>query len=179
MDPRPDPLLINAIKEQIEIQPYDLEWIDRFTHERTRLLKLFPKVFQGIEHIGSTAVPGLAAKPVIDMLGGVASMGVADELLNPLCRAGYDTSKEFNATLKDQRWLMRHKNGKRTHHLHLVVHGDREWQRMLAFRDALRADQGLAARYEKLKRNLAEQHGDNREAYTAAKADFIKSVVGA
>jgi GrpB-like predicted nucleotidyltransferase (UPF0157 family) len=123
-------------------------------------------------------VPGLAAKPVIDMMAGVESMRVADELLGPLCRAGYDTSKEFNATLKDRRWLMRHENGKRTHHLHLVIHGDMEWLKCLAFRDALRANHGIASRYEKLKRELAILYSDDREAYTAAKSDFIRSVVG-
>jgi GrpB-like predicted nucleotidyltransferase (UPF0157 family) len=103
---------------------------------------------------------------------------VADDLLGPLCQAGYDTSVEFNATLKDRRWLMLHANGKRTHHLHLVIHGQRDWQRNLAFRDALRADPGLALRYEALKREFAHLHADDREAYTGAKTTFIVSVVG-
>src|SRR5262249_5008053 len=81
MDPNPNPLLLAAINQRIEIQHYDHEWLDRFTFERTRLLQLFPEVFKGIEHFGSTAVPGLAAKPVIDILAGVDSMRVADELL--------------------------------------------------------------------------------------------------
>jgi GrpB-like predicted nucleotidyltransferase (UPF0157 family) len=178
MEPKPNSLLLDAINQRVEIQPYDPDWSAKFTVERARLLQLFPNVFQSIEHFGSTAVPGLAAKPVIDILAGVDSMYVADELLEPLCQAGYDTSKEFNATLTDRRWLMLHKNGKRTHHLHLVVHGQKEWQCRLAFRDALRSNQSLAARYEALKRELANVHPDDREAYTAAKADFIKSVVG-
>jgi GrpB-like predicted nucleotidyltransferase (UPF0157 family) len=120
----------------------------------------------------------LAAKPVIDVLAGVESMRVADELLAPLCQAGYDTSKEFNATLTNRRWLMLHANGKRTHHLHLVLYGQMDWRKSLEFRDSLRGDQGLASRYESLKRKLAGTYPDDREAYTAAKADFIKSVVG-
>jgi GrpB-like predicted nucleotidyltransferase (UPF0157 family) len=147
--------------------------------ERIRLLRLFPEAFCSIEHIGSTAVPGLAAKPVIDMMAGVESMHVADDLLSPLCQAGYDTSMEFNATLKERRWLMLHENGKRTHHLHLLIHGQTEWLRNLAFRDAMRADPGLASRYETLKRECAILHSDDREAYTAAKTSFIRSVVGA
>ena len=178
VNPTPTSSLLDAITQRVEIQLYDPEWPCRFAIERTRLLHLFPEVFRGIEHFGSTAVPGLAAKPVIDILGGIESMRVADGMLGPLCDAGYDTSKEFNATLKDRRWLMLHKSGKRTHHLHLVIHGQTDWQRSLAFRDALRADHELALRYETLKRNLAMLHPDDREAYTAAKGDFIKSVVG-
>jgi GrpB-like predicted nucleotidyltransferase (UPF0157 family) len=177
MKPTPNRQLLAAINQAIEIQPYDLAWPALFAIERTRLLDLFSDSFVAIEHIGSTAVPGLAAKPVIDILAGVASMSVADELLNPLCQAGYDTSKEFNATLMDKRWLMLHANGKRTHHLHLVVHGQSEWRRTLAFRDALRADPGLAARYEKLKRDLAARLGGDREAYTAAKTEFVMAVL--
>jgi GrpB-like predicted nucleotidyltransferase (UPF0157 family) len=175
MDPKANRLLLDAINQPVEIQAYDPAWPGRFAVERARLLELFPQAFHGIEHIGSTAVPGLAAKPVIDMLGGVESMYVADELLGPLCRAGYDTSKEFNATLGDRRWLMLHENGKRTHHLHLVIYGQTEWSSRLAFRDALRADAGLALRYETLKRSLAALHSGDREAYTAAKGEFIGS----
>ncbi|MGA2233028.1 MAG: GrpB family protein [Tepidisphaeraceae bacterium] len=177
MDEKPNPILHAAINQRVEIQPYDPGWPARFASERTRLLQLFPGAFRGIEHFGSTAVPGLAAKPIIDILAGVESMLVADEILLPLCQAGYDTSKEFNATLKNERWLMLHENGKRTHHLHLVLHDQSEWRRKLAFRDALRADRALAVRYETLKRTLASLHSDDREAYTAAKSEFITSVV--
>ena len=103
-------------------------------------------------------------------------MEAADELLGLLCQAGYDTSKEFNATLKDRRWLMRHEGGKRTHHLHLVIYGGAVWKESLAFRDALRTDPTLAAQYETIKYDLAKRHADDREAYTAAKAEFIKAV---
>jgi GrpB-like predicted nucleotidyltransferase (UPF0157 family) len=177
VDSRPNPLLLDAINQRIEIQFYDSEWPCRFAIERIRLLQLLPEAFRGIEHFGSTAVPGLAAKPVIDILAGVETMRVADEMLGPLCEAGYDTSKEFNAALKDRRWQMLHKDGKRTHHLHLVIHGQMDWQKSLAFRDALRTDHGLALRYETLKRKLAVLHADDREAYTAAKDEFIRSVL--
>jgi GrpB-like predicted nucleotidyltransferase (UPF0157 family) len=170
--------LHEAIHQRVEIVNYDPEWPGRFAIERDRLLGLFSGTFSGIEHFGSTAVPLLAAKPVIDILAGVESMGVADWLLGPLCRAGYDTSKEFNATLKDQRWLMLQENGARKYHLHLVVYGELEWRQKLAFRDALRGDHELALQYERLKRELAMRHFKDREAYTAAKSDFIKGVVG-
>jgi GrpB-like predicted nucleotidyltransferase (UPF0157 family) len=162
-----------AIVEQIRIVPHDPQWSVHFAAEKARLLDLLPSHFAAIEHIGSTAVPGLAAKPIIDIIAGVGSMGAADALLEPLCANGYETSAEFNATLPDRRWLMRHAFGKRTHHLHLVVFGSELWIRWLQFRDLLRADVATAKRYEDLKEEHAEKHRDDREAYTRAKKAFI------
>jgi GrpB-like predicted nucleotidyltransferase (UPF0157 family) len=126
-----------------------------FTTERARLESLFPDAFIDIQHFGSTAVPGLTAKPIIDILAGVESMAVADALIEPLCQTGYTTSAEFNATLSDRRWLMKWADGHRTHHLHIVVHGGDEWRRRVAFRDALRSNNKLAEHYGLLKKELA------------------------
>ncbi|WP_338017248.1 GrpB family protein [Vreelandella alkaliphila] len=165
--------LERAIDEEVVILPYDAKWQRIFEEERDRLLHLFPGDFLAVEHFGSTAVPGLAAKPVIDILAGVDSMSRADELMEPLCRASYATSMEFNASLVGRRWLMRWAEGRRTHHLHLMVYGSREWDQRLAFRNILRTHPELAQRYEKNKRLWATEFRLDREAYTAAKAGFI------
>jgi GrpB-like predicted nucleotidyltransferase (UPF0157 family) len=112
---------------------------------------------------------------VIDMLAGVESMAAAEALLAPLCANGYTTSAEFNASLADRKWLMRWADGHRTHHLHIVVHGGAVWVERLRFRDALRADAALAARYAALKAELAAKHPRDREAYTDAKAAFVRA----
>jgi GrpB-like predicted nucleotidyltransferase (UPF0157 family) len=164
-----------AIHEEVALRAYDPRWPGMFDAERDRLLSLFPD-FISIEHMGSTAVPGLAAKPVIDILAGVASMDVARALVGPLCAQGYTTSAEFNATLTDRQWLMRWASGHRTHHLHLVVHGGAVWAQRLRFRDALRADPALAWNYAALKTELAAKYPTDREAYTEAKAAFIRAV---
>lgn len=165
-----------AINEEVALRAYDAHWPAMFEAERERLLSLFPHDFIAIEHMGSTAVPGLAAKPVIDILAGVASMETARALVAPLCEQGYTTSAEFNATLMDRQWLMRWANGHRTHHLHLVVHGGPVWTQRLCFRDALRADPALAWNYAALKTELAAKHPTDREAYTEAKAAFVRAV---
>jgi GrpB-like predicted nucleotidyltransferase (UPF0157 family) len=157
----------------IRLAAPDPRWPSLFATERDRLLAILPGRFTAIEHIGSTAVPHLAAKPIIDLIGGVPSLQEADALLEPLCANGYETSAEFNATLPDARWLMRHAGGRRTHHLHLVVFGGEKWLSRLRFRDALRADAETAGRYLQLKRDLAEQYPHDREAYTKAKGAFI------
>lgn len=172
-----DDSLTQAIVEKVRIAAYDSRWVAQFVAERDRLLDLLPGRFIAIEHFGSTAVPRLAAKPVIDILAGVRTINEADSLLEPLCAHGYETSAEFNATLPDRRWLMRHAFGRRTHHLHLVVFGGEQWGRQLQFRDVLRANAGIAARYERLKQELAEQYRHDREAYTDAKAVFINETL--
>lgn len=172
----PEDSLTRAIFEEVHIEAHDPQWSAQFGEERNRLLDLLPGRFIAIEHIGSTAIPGLAAKPIIDILAGVSVFSEADALMAPLCANGYETSAEYNATLPDRRWLMRHAFGRRTHHLHLVVFGGEPWVRWLQFRDALRSDATIAARYEHLKRTLAEQHRHDREAYTHAKTAFIDEV---
>jgi GrpB-like predicted nucleotidyltransferase (UPF0157 family) len=169
--------LQRAIHERVILVPYDPDWPTRFAVERERLLGLFPTALREVQHIGSTAVPSLPAKPIIDLMAGVASLDVADGLIAPLLESGYVTSAEFNAALSDRRWLMRHADGHRTHHLHLVVHGERLWHERLAFRDALRSDPALAERYALLKAELAARHPDDREAYTRTKGEFIRAVL--
>ena len=167
-----------AIHEEVALQAYDASWPARFAAERERLLTLLPGRFIAIEHMGSTAVPGLVAKPVIDMLAGVVSMDEARALAGPLCSADYTTSTEFNDRLTDRQWFMRWADGRRTHHLHIVVHGSPAWRQHLYFRDALRASPELAATYAALKAELASKHPTDREAYTDAKAAFVISASG-
>lgn len=169
--------LERAIHEEVALVPYDPQWPSHFVAERERLLSLFPSQLLDVQHFGSTAIPGMPAKPIIDILAGVESMGVAESLVEPLVRSSYTTSAEFNATLTDRRWLMRWAGGRRTHHLHIVVLGGTEWRRRLCFRDVLRSDSELAHRYALLKQELAVQHGADREAYTHAKSAFVLSVV--
>lgn len=166
-----------AIHEDVALHPYNTSWPQAFEAERSRLLSLFPGELVEVEHIGSTAVPGLKAKPVIDLLGGVRSINDAERLALPLCQAGYTTSAAFNASLSDRKWFMRWANGHRTHHLHLVVHGGPVWHERIKFRNALRASPELAVRYAVLKTQLATAHPKDREAYTEAKTEFVRAVV--
>jgi len=167
--------LVAAIYEEVRLQPYDPAWPLAFAAERDRLLSLLPDTFIAIEHFGSTAVPGLPAKPVIDLLAGVRTMTEAEATTRPLAQAAYTTSAEFNESLTNRKWFMRWSNGHRTHHLHVVVHGGPVWTERLAFRDALRSNPSLAMRYAELKQALAAQLGGDREAYTDAKTEFVRS----
>jgi GrpB-like predicted nucleotidyltransferase (UPF0157 family) len=156
----------------VEIVEYDPAWPVAFNAERERIGPLLSGA--EIHHFGSTAVPGLAAKPVIDMIA------LVDELDAPIARltstAGYQFPEAYNKTLQHRRFLCYPSASVRTHHLHLVDEPE-ELERRLRFRDRLRTDVALARRYAILKRALAERHREDREAYTEAKVEFIRSAL--
>jgi GrpB-like predicted nucleotidyltransferase (UPF0157 family) len=155
----------------IEIVEYDSAWPARFASERERLLRLLPGA--EIHHIGSTAVPGMPAKPVIDLMALVVEL---DAPIAALVDEGdYQYPQAFNATLSHRRWLCRPTVAHRTHHLHLVDERP-ELARHLRFRDRLRTSATLRDDYARLKRRLAERFADDREAYTDAKSAFITRV---
>ena len=165
-----------AILETVRVIPYQIQWPEQFRSECERLAAVAPELL-AVEHIGSTAVAGLSAKPIIDIMAAVASMDVADQVVHRLCRDGYITSDGFNRSLGDRRWLMRHAGGHRTHHLHLVSIGSQHWVDSLRFRDALRRDDQLARAYAQLKERLAAQLGGDRDAYGDAKTAFITTAL--
>jgi GrpB-like predicted nucleotidyltransferase (UPF0157 family) len=169
--------LAAAINEEVSLHQHDPAWAQVFDLERRRLQSLLPGCFRAIEHIGSTAVSGLVAKPIVDILAAVRSLDGIDALIERLCDNGYTTSPDFNASLSDRKWLMRWRDGHRTHHLHIVALDGAPWVDRLAFRDALRGDAVLARRYAELKTNLAAMHRSDREAYTEAKAQFVRDAV--
>lgn len=153
----------------VEIVDYDSAWPAMFEAEHERLVPLLGGV--EVHHFGSTAVPGLPAKPVIDMIALVDDLDAPIAVL--VAEARYQFPEAFNATLAHRRFLCYPSAARRTHHLHLVDDRD-ELERRLRFRDRLRADRVLAREYVALKRALAARFPDDREAYTDAKSEFIR-----
>jgi GrpB-like predicted nucleotidyltransferase (UPF0157 family) len=152
----------------IEIVEYDPRWPASYIAECERLAPLLAGL--QIHHIGSTAVPGLAAKPIIDMIALVDDLDASMTAL--MQRAGYHLSPRFNLNLIHRRFLCYPTASYRTHHLHLVDVRD-DMDRCLRFRDSLRVDPTLAADYVALKRALAARFQGDREGYTKAKTKFI------
>lgn len=153
----------------VRIVDYNPAWPAAFEAERKRLAPLLDGA--DIHHFGSTAVPDLAAKPVIDMIALVGDLDAPVAVL--VQSAGYQFPRAFNATLAHRRFLCYPSASHRTHHLHLVDERG-ELERRLRFRDRLRTDRQLAREYVALKRALAGRHRDDREAYTDAKSEFIR-----
>ena len=159
----------------IEIVPYDPAWPELFRQESDALTRvLAPWLARGIEHIGSTAVPGLSAKPVIDIMAAVLSLETSRPAISAAASLGY-CSFPYQADL--EHWFCKPSAALRTHHLHLVPVDSAQWVRSLAFREYLRTNPDIAAEYADLKRGLAERFRLDREAYTSAKGPFIDSIV--
>ena len=168
--------LQRAIDDPVGLVAHDPHWPRVFEAERQRLMRLFPGRFIEIGHIGSTQA-SLSAKPIVDLLAGVRSMDDAKVLTDALGAHGYAHPLAVNGSLPDRRFLMRHADGKRTHHLHLVVHGSDAWNDRVAFARLLRDDADLRDRYEALKRVLAQRFAHERDAYTEGKSAFIRAAL--
>jgi len=131
-----------------------------------------------VEHVGSTAVPGLAAKPIIDILVGLRSLRDAAAVIPPLEGLGYQYLPEREIETPERRFLARPKTKPRLCHIHMVEVGSDFSERHLLFRDYLRAHPDAAREYEDLKRALAAQFRENREAYTEGKTPFVRRIEG-
>ena len=165
--------------EQVELTPYSPLWPAVFDVEREKLAALFAGEAVAIEHIGSTAVPGLGAKPIIDIMLGVASLAVVEARLGALEASGYRYVKAFEMAVPERRYFDKREGNPGRFHLHAVVRDGPFWNRHLAFRDALRADAALADRYWKVKQRVAARFPHDRAAYADGKTDFIRGVLQA
>jgi len=156
--------------------PYDPEWPGRFEAERAVLeLVLAPWLKGGIHHIGSTAIPGIAAKPIIDMVAGVRDLDETRAAFGPLRELSYEYAFHRPRT---HRFYKPPSPSLATHHLHLTEPGSDLWRERLAFRDALRTDPALAAEYQALKLRLVEEERRGGAEYTAAaKRPFVARVL--
>jgi GrpB-like predicted nucleotidyltransferase (UPF0157 family) len=165
--------------DEVEIVDYDRRWPLLFDEEAERLRAVLdPALIVGLEHFGSTAIPGLSAKPIIDIAIAVRSLAAAKaSFVDALRKLDYvywaDNPK------KDRMFFVKGMppfGSKRSHHVH-VTEPDGEMWRRLAFRDYLRAHPEEAETYERLKRRLAAEHRTDREAYTDAKSAYVESVL--
>ena len=161
---------------QIVVADYDPDWPRMFEQERARLSAALGPLVLIIEHIGSTAVPGLAAKPIIDLLVGVQSLTEAQSRsIATLSAMGYAYFPEYKSWLPDE--LFFRKGIPWTHHAHVMEPSNPRWESLLLFRDYLRAHSGAALAYATLKRDLAVTFRDDIAAYRTAKNDFVADVI--
>lgn len=140
--------------------------------------RLAPLLAGPIEHVGSTAVAGLRAKPVVDLMAPVTDLGTGPAADAPLAEAGWELVPPELDSRPWRRFYVLPEGARRVAHLQLVERAAPRWAEVIAFRDALRRDPGLARAYAETKAAAAVAHAEDREAYTAAKAEFIASVLG-
>jgi len=173
--------IARVLKDELALADYDPRWPALFEAEREHLRACLPAELLGrIEHFGSTAVPGLTAKPVVDLLIEVSDLEQARRRIAPVLEEqGYDyfwRSARDDGSDPHYCWFIkRDAEGRRTHHLHMVEPRFEHWDR-LHFRDWLVAHPEAAAEYAQLKRELAEKHPGDRIAYTKGKTEFVARV---
>jgi GrpB-like predicted nucleotidyltransferase (UPF0157 family) len=163
----------------LQIVPHDPDWPRNFADERHRIETVLGQLAVCVEHVGSTSVPGLAAKPVIDIQISVGHVQPMEPYAAPLSGLGYIHLPHPDDVFAP--FFYRPRNRPHSHHIHVVEAGGEEERRVLFFRDTLRADPSVAREYENLKRRLAPQFSANdftsRQAYADAKGDFIARVI--
>jgi GrpB-like predicted nucleotidyltransferase (UPF0157 family) len=164
-------------RDPIEIVAYDSDWPIAFERQRVRVeAALAPWLAGPVEHVGSTSVPGLAAKPIIDMLARVPDYRVGD-LVSAMSGIGWSHAPEPGDE-PARKWSFCYPDiGWRTHHLHIVEAAPENWRSLLTFRDHLREHPADAAEYGRLKRLLAAADAQDRPRYRAGKAPFIEELL--
>lgn len=173
--------LMAKARERIErstlivIVPYNELWPEKFAREREAILRAVGDIAVDVQHVGSTSVPGLAAKPTIDIAVGVRTMGEARAAIEPLFALGYAKGVEH---FPDWRYFDREDHERFENiHLHMVPFGGDRWNRYLLFRNHLREHPEDAAAYEKLKRSLAAEFGNDRIGYVESKTEFVNAIL--
>lgn len=159
----------------VSLTGHDAFWSSAFEKERQNLAIIFGDTAAAIEHVGSTAVVGLAAKPIIDIEVGLHNFARWTDCISALEQSGYTFMPE--RVKDDEVFLPKGPENMRTHYLHIAQYESVEWNKTLAFRDALRQDEQIRHEYERLKSRLADEFPNDRSAYSNAKAAFIKDVL--
>lgn len=166
---------------RLVIAAYDPAWTEAYAQERQLIIGAIGERLLAVEHIGSTSVAGLGAKPIIDVLAGLARLSEADACVAPLAERGYVFVPEAMQYLPDDRYFKRwtatrHIEGTEVAHLHLAEYASTFWHERIRFRDLLRTDPEVAGAYERLKRELVQHYTAGPE-YSEAKTEFIRSAL--
>lgn len=164
--------------QRVEIHEWTSAWGEFAGELIARLESCLDRWLTGtIEHVGSTAVPGLPAKPVVDLLAPVRSLAAAEAADEVLAAAGWHLVPPELDQRQWRRMYVLPDGDRRVAHLHLVEADHERVRDTLTFRDQLRQRPELASEYARLKFDAAQEHRDDREAYTSAKTAFVRSVV--
>lgn len=160
----------------VKVEDYNPDWVGEFQQEKARITEVLKNYSPlCVEHIGSTSVKGLGAKPILDIMAGVRHLDEADTFIEPLKSIGYEfvQHQEF----PERRFFRKGQWRAGTHHLHIYRFGSEQWKNQLSFRDFLRSHPDVRKQYQQLKRSLSQKHRADIVGYTEAKAPFIQYVI--
>ncbi|MBC7474343.1 MAG: GrpB family protein [Candidatus Sericytochromatia bacterium] len=162
----------------ITIEKYNPQWISKFEHEKKIILAKIDTITLTIEHIGSTSIPNIGAKPIIDIMIGIKKLKYSDQIIKLLETINYIYVPEHEEIMPYRRFFYKKDNNNiKTHHIHVVELTHEFWQRHLMFRDYLVLDSESANEYYVLKKYLSEKYPNEPEKYTNAKSEFIEKIL--
>jgi GrpB-like predicted nucleotidyltransferase (UPF0157 family) len=168
--------MLGLDRKIVELVSHRKEWKTLFEREAELIREVAGDFALAIEHIGSTAIPNLVAKPIIEIMVGVGDLADVEKFLRlPLGKIGYESRGE--AGIAGRHYFRKGTATASTHHLSLVELGGGVWKRHIAFRNYLREHPQAARRYAALKKDLATRFRDNREAYTNGKTEFVEEIL--
>ena len=163
-------------RHTVRLVEYDPRWEPAYSKAAAEIASVVGASASAIEHVGSTAIPGLPAKPILDVAVGVPDPGATEEVAGHLVGVGY-IDRGYGVGSIGRLLVRESAPDVRTIHVHVVMHGTEEWRHYVAFRDVLQNDPVARAQYSKVKRALVRRFRDDRRAYTRGKAAFIRAVL--
>jgi GrpB-like predicted nucleotidyltransferase (UPF0157 family) len=173
-----DDTMLGLTYGQVRLVDSDPGWPAAFERVAAELGGALGERAVAVEHVGSTAVPGLVAKPILDLAVGLAPTSDPDQVIPAMERLGYQFCGDKGDT-GGLLFVLEDRPAHRIAHVHVVPHGSEKWRRYLAFRDRLRIDPDARASYAEVKCRLGEQCASDRQAYTAGKAAFVAGLLSA
>jgi GrpB-like predicted nucleotidyltransferase (UPF0157 family) len=167
--------IIGLQRRKVQLSHYKPEWKELYKKERKLLRSSIGKYILDIQHVGATSIPGVVAKPIIDIAIGVKSLSIVKRLIKPLKELGYEY--KGTAGVPGRHFFPKGSERNRTHYLHMERLGSKNWKNHILFRDYLRRHKEAVKEYNKLKEKLAKEYKNERESYTAKKSVFIQKIL--
>ncbi len=167
--------MIGLKRGTVKLENYNEKWKDIFEEESKLISSKINKFLIGIQHIGSTAIPGIAAKPIIDIAVAIDSLSNVEKIIKLLHELGFQYRGEQG--IPGRHLFVKGDEENRTHHLHVVENDHHEWKTHILFRDYLKSNSKVAKEYSNLKIELAKKYEFDREKYTEGKSEFIQKII--
>ena len=166
---------IGLRRSTVKVVAYHPKWAEYFRQEKEILFQIMGPKLLDIRHIGSTSIPAMPAKPIVDILAAVKTLSDVETFREDLVRIGYED--KGNGDVPGRRYFVKGAEEKRTHHLNFCEMNSLFWTSHVAFRDYLERHADAAKQYAALKRALAAKFPSDRPAYTAGKEEFVRSIL--
>ena len=167
--------IIGLQRKKVKLFSYKPEWEKLYKKEEKLLRNAIGKYAEDIQHVGSTSIPGVKAKPIIDIIIGVKQLKIGEKCIKPLEELGYEY--KHDAGIRGRHFFAKGSEKNRTHYVHTVKLNGRFWKNCILFRDYLRKHKRAVKEYNELKDKLAEKYKDDRDKNTAKKDSFIQGII--